>query len=160
MKKLIPIEMTSESFKEYGHIISNKQGVPMADNQEFSYWSKVSELSMSNAVSTGVLYGNKREPVIKSFERHNNTPEVLVALEGDSVMCFAKPSLINDNTIDGIQAFYIKERVAFAMYPGTWHWIPIPLSDIPSKFLVLFASGTEAEDLEIKDLDEQVMIFI
>jgi ureidoglycolate hydrolase len=152
MKKLIPIEMTSESFKEYGQIISNKQGAPMADNQEFSYWGKVSELSMSNVVSTGVLYGNKRGPVIKSFERHNNTHEVLVALEGDSVLCCGKPSINNDNTIDGIQAFYIKEGAAFAMYPGTWHWIPVPLLDNPSKFLVLFASGTEANDLEIKDL--------
>ena len=133
---------------------------PMANDSEITYWGKVSQLKMGDVVSTGVLYTHKREPVIKCLERHVNTPEVLVALEGDSVICFGKPSREGQVGIDGLQAFYIKQGDAFAMHAGTWHWAAVPVKGELSKFLVLFALGTEANDLEVRDLAENLKILI
>lgn len=160
MVELRPVELTDESFKDYGHVISNGHGNPMGDNEEFIYWGKLSQLKINGTASTGVLIGHKREPVIDKLERHVNTPEVLVALDGESVVCVAKPSPVGTDIIEGMQVFYVKQGEAFAMYEGTWHWIPIPVNSEDCKFLVVFASGTEENDLEVKDLSEEIKISI
>lgn len=153
MNVLKAIELTNDNFKDYGYIISSSNSNPMADNDEFLYLGKVSELNMSGNTSTGILIAHKREYLIKKLERHVNTPEILVALEGDSIICLAKPALEENDKVEGFKAFYIKQGDAFAMHAGTWHWIPIPVSAENSKFLVLFASGTEDNDLVVKDLE-------
>ena len=131
----------------------------MADTEEFAYWGKITELEMTEKVSTGFLVCRKREGVIKSLERHTRTPEILVALEGDSLICMARPeSLSGADQIEGIQAFHVRQGEAFVMHVGTWHWVPFPISQEESKFLVVFASGTEADDLEVRDLADVIKI--
>jgi ureidoglycolate hydrolase len=158
MKELKAVELTGESFKDYGYVVSSVSGEPMADNAEFKYWGKVSELKMSEFASTGVLLCLKRELIVKQFERHVHTPEMLVALEGNSIICFAKPSVQGKNQIEAIRAFKVKQGTAIAVHEGAWHWIPYPVDCKESKFLVVFASGTEANDLEVKELDEEITI--
>ena len=153
------IALTPENFKDYGQVLSIRKGEPMADNEEFAYWGKVAELDMTEQVSTGLLVCRKREGNVKSLERHVRTPEILVDLEGDSLICMAKPeSVIGADRIEGIQVFHVRQGEAFAMRAGTWHWIPFPVGREASKFLVVFASGTEADDLEIRDLEDTVTV--
>jgi len=113
---------------------------------------------MGKDVSTGILYGHKREPVIKSLERHVDTVEVLVALEGDSAILFAKPSYEFEEGYENFKAFYLRQGDAFAMHRGTWHWIAVPISGDICKFLVMFASGTETNDIEVRNLSEPIKI--
>ncbi len=157
MLQLKPIALTAENFAEYGRVISQGTGKPMADNEEYLYWGKVSELKMSETASTGVLVPKRREPVVSQLERHVKTPEILAALEGDSLLCVAKPSRKSDE-IEGVQAFLVRQGDAFAMHPGTWHWVPFPINGETCKFLVTFASGTEDEDLVVKSLPEAIKI--
>lgn len=151
MKRLEPVELNAENFKAYGYVISSGQGQPASDNDEFKYWGKVSRLYMSETASTGVLIGKKRDTVVTKLERHVRTPEILVAVEGDCVICVANQD---------VQAFYVKQGDAFALYEGTWHWIPYPVDRENCKLLVIFAEGTEDNDLEVKVLDEEVRINI
>ena len=110
MKEITAVGLTPENFKDYGQILSISKGDPMADNQEFVYWGKVTELAMTEKVSTGILVCRKREGLIKSLERHTRTPEILVALEGNSLICMAKPeSIVGADRIAGIQAFYVRQ---------------------------------------------------
>jgi hypothetical protein len=118
MRRVKPVKLTPASFRAYGHVISTRRGRPLAKNTEIIYWGKVSLLEMGKTVSTGVLFGHERKAIVKSLERHTSTPEVLVALEGDSAICFGKPSL-GDGQIQGIKAFYIAQGEAIAMHPGT-----------------------------------------
>ena len=159
MKELKPLPLTAENFKDYGSVLSITKGEPMADKVEFKYWGKVSHLKMGQVVSSGVLFGYMRELIVKSMERHLNTPEVLIAIEGDSIICIGKPSS-RCNEIEDIQAFYIKQGDAFAMHNGTWHCVPYPINSHMCKFLVMFASETEANDLEVRDLPEAVRVFV
>ena len=159
MEEIKTVALTLENFKDYGQVLSISKGEPMADNVEFMYWGKVTELAMTEMVSTGILVCRKREGLIKSLERHTRTPEVLVALEGDSLICMAKPeSVVGADRIEGIQAFYVRQGEALVMHAGTWHWVPIPVDREESKLLVVFASGTEAEDLEIRDLPATIKV--
>jgi ureidoglycolate hydrolase len=160
MKELKPIELTSESFKDYGTVLSQMQSAPIADNVEFKYWEKISHLSMGMVASTGVLIGKKRDTILKCLERHITTPEVLVALEGDSIICVGKPTETGGHIIDDIKAFNIKQGDAFAMHAGTWHWIPYPTKDEQCKLLVIFSVDTEKNDLEVKNLIEEIKVCI
>ena len=157
MKRVKPAKLTSTSFKPYGYVISATKGKPLANNSELTYWTKVSLLKMGETVSTGVLFGHEREAVVRSLERHKKTPEVLVALEGDSVVCFAKPSS-SHGRIRGIRAFYVRQGGAICMHTGTWHWAAFPVNVKKCKFLVLFAADTETSDLEIRNLPEEIGI--
>ena len=160
MLELKTIELTAENFRDYGHVISTSSALPTAQNSELTYWGKVSEFKIISPVSTGILLGHEREKVVKSFERHLKTPEMLVALEGESVICFAKPSAAGSDEITGIKAFTLKQGDAFVMNPGTWHWVAFPTNAEKCKFLVLFAEGTEACDLQIKDLPQEIKLVI
>jgi ureidoglycolate hydrolase len=159
MKDIKAVALTPENFKDYGQILSISNKEPMADNQEIAYWGKVTELAMTEMVSTGILVCRKREGLIKSLERHTRTPEILVALEGDSLICMAKPeSVVSTNRIEGIQAFHVRQGEALVMHGGTWHWAPVPVNREETKFLVIFASGTEGEDLEIRELPNPIKV--
>ena len=160
MSELVPIELNTESFKDYGYVMSKSQLNPNADTDEFKYWSKVSEFKLKGAVSTGILCPSKREMVVKCVERHVNTVEILVALEGDSIICVGKQSNCDDEEIKDIQAFHIKQGDAFVMNEGIWHWVPYPVNTMECKFLVMFASGTEDNDCEIKQLSNEIKIKI
>lgn len=110
-------------------------------------------------MSSGILLARKREGIIRSLERHMRTPEILIALEGDSLICMAKPEAkVGMDQIEGIQVFYIHQGEAIVMHLGTWHWIPVPVNQEETRFLVIFASETEVEDLEVRDLEEVVMV--
>ena len=153
MEKLTVVELTPESFRGYGSVLSVSPGAPMADSEEITYWGKVAELEMGPKVSTGHLSCKPRPGVLKQLERHLRTPEILVAVRGDSLVCLARPSAPGSKAIDGLQAFHVKQGQAFAMAPGTWHWAGYPTKKEAAVFLVVFASGTEGEDLEFTDLD-------
>jgi ureidoglycolate hydrolase len=154
MEKLTVVELTPESFRGYGSVLSVSPGTPMADSEEITYWGKVAELEMGPRVSTGYLSCKPRAGMLKQLERHLRTPEILVALRGDSLVCMARPSAPGSKVIDGLQAFHVRQGQAFAMAPGTWHWAGFPTAKTEAVFLVVFAAGTEGEDLEFTDLED------
>lgn len=159
MQEIKAVALTSENFKDYGQVLSIRKGEPMADTEEFAYWGKIANLKMTEKVSTGLLVCRKREGAVRSLERHVRTPEILVALKGDSLICMAKPEAVGGaDRIEGIQAFHVYQGEAFVMHAGTWHWIPFPINQEESKFLVVFASGTEADDLEVRDLADVIKV--
>ncbi len=155
--KMKAAKLTAKAFKPYGFVIHRADGKPMARNAEITYWGKVSQLAMSRTVSTGVLVNRRRPLVVKSMERHVRTAEILVALEGDSVFCVARPSK-SGRAIAGLKAFRVNAGDALAMRPGTWHWVPFPVGCAKSRFLVVFASGTEAKDMDVRTLPKPVTI--
>lgn len=153
MERLTVVDLTPETFHGYGDVLSVGPTTPMANSEEITYWGKVAELEMGSRVSTGYLACKPRPGVLKQLERHLRTPEILVALRGDSLVCMAKPSAPGSKNIDGLKAFRVKQGQAFAMAPGTWHWAGYPFKKEEALFLVVFASGTEGADLEFTDLD-------
>lgn len=157
---IIKTEVLNEkSFREYGQILSEKAGEPMADDDIISYWGKVANIKFDKNISTGVLFGHKRLMATKNLERHIETPEVLVALSGDAVICVAVPSKQEDEP-DKIKAFYIKQGDAISLYRGIWHWTPFPVDSEQCKFLVMFNNDTESKDLYIKNLSEDINIIV
>lgn len=150
--------LDQENFKDYGLVISETKGNPLADNNEIAYWSKVSQLNMSDSLSTGLLHSFKRPAIIKSFERHVNTPEIMVSLGGDSVILVAKPKSVPSESTEGIKAFYVKQGTAIVLNAGTWHAAPIPVNCETANFIILFNNGTEENDMDIVDIADEIKI--
>lgn len=149
--------LTHRSFLPYGRIISGGIGLPIADTEEITYWGRVAQVNMSERLSTGIMLAHDRDHVITQMERHVNTSEILIAVEGDSVICFAAPSG-TDGPIGDVTAFAVKKGDAIAMFEGTWHWAAFPCQTSSSKFIVIFANGTETADLETKETPESILV--
>jgi ureidoglycolate hydrolase len=157
MRTIKASKLTPAGFRPYGHVISTATGNPSSVNNELTCWSKVSLLQVGKTASTTLLFCHRRRPVVKKLERHVHSPEVLVPLDGDSVICVGKPSSGRD-AIRGIRAFYLRQGEAIAMHAGTWHYLPFPVKAKQCKLLVLFSSRTEESDLKFRDLPEEVRI--
>lgn len=151
-----PEELTADAFTPYGHIVSQPDGAPMADDDVITYWGRIARTDIKNPISFGLLLGHKRPYQTGKLERHLDTPEILVALENDAVIVCGKPSI--SDSVDDLAAFYVKQGDALCLYSRTWHWTPFPMEGEDCKFLVIFAGGTEDSDLEIKELDEEIVI--
>jgi ureidoglycolate hydrolase len=152
-----PVKLTAAAFKPFGSVIHKASGKPMARNTEITYWGGVARGAMGRSVSTGVLINHRRPLVVRAMERHVKTAEILAALEGDSVFCVARPSK-RGSVIGKAACFRIRQGEAVMMVPGCWHWVPYPVGCRQSTFLVVFAEGTEARDLEVKALTEEIRI--
>ena len=157
--KIKPQELTRESFADYGELLSIGKGAPLCANEEITYWGKISRLTMGADISTGLMITNRRAAVLTQMERHNETPEVLVAIEGYSVICFAAPTLPGQD-ISKIAAFHVSPGDAIALSAGTWHWAAYPLQTDFAKFIVMFADNTESSDLEVRELSEEITVEI
>jgi len=148
------LDLKTEAFSDFGQILSTTAKPAGATNEEYDYWGRVSTTQLSSTASSGLLLCKVRKPIVRSFERHKNTPEILVALEGDTALCLAKAA----EKPAEIRWFKVQEGDAVALHPGTWHWIPFPMGGHDCRFLVIFALGTEENDLFYTDLESPVFI--
>lgn len=155
MKTIKVTELSSKLFDGYGKILTQTVAEPLAQNDDFTYWDKVSQLNLGENVSTGILEVKKRDLVVDTMEKHVKTPEVIISLHGDSVFAVGKTS--SEGKISDIKAFALKQGEGIAMDKGTWHWAPYPMEET-AKFLVIFTEGTPHEDCCVKELDEPVLI--
>ena len=159
VSKVPIVPLNEHTIRRYGRILSESTAEPSAREAEFLYWSQTSVLTLDQPLSTGLLVCHPRKPYLSQLERHVDTPEVLVALDGDSIICLAAPDEEPAvRTPESLAAFKVTQGQAFVMNSGTWHWIPFPTEQRQTKFLVAFATDTESNDLEVVDLPEGVQI--
>jgi ureidoglycolate hydrolase len=156
MRELKILALASAAFGSYGTVLNKMSGDPMGRSAEFNYWGRLGGLRIDGPISSGQLVAFQREPVVRRLESHARTPEVLVALDGDSAVCLARPGISPNDDRAGIQAFFLARGDAVALHPGTWHWIPVPMGCATAAFLVLFAEGTEDNDITFCDLEAEI----
>ncbi len=146
-------ELSAEAFAPYGQVLTAYDGAPLAEDDVITYWGGVGVAAFDGPVSAGMLFGHPRRMATNKLERHLNTPEVLVALEGDAAVCVGEPG-----EPDRLSAFIVRQGEAVALFKGTWHWTPFPTGERDCRFLVLFHAGTERDDLEIRELPEEIFL--
>jgi len=144
-------ELTGESFKEFGQILTMDEVTPVAAELEFDWYDTAGEIELSPKCCTGILVCRHRKKKIVKMEYHVKTSEVLVALHGDTVLSVA-PAGDSLETNGNIRTFLLKKGVAVVLKKGTWHWVPFPVKDEDAKIMVLFRDGTGSDDLIYKVL--------
>lgn len=143
--------LEKKAFAEFGTILTMDSVAAVSDKQEFDFHDTAQGIQLATHCCTGLLACRSRPKIVVEMERHHDTSEVIVALDGDMVMALAPADDdLQDHT--RIRAFLIRQGEAIVMAPGTWHWIPFPCENRDTHALVLFKDGTGADDLHFRKL--------
>lgn len=162
--KIIPLdEVSDEEFAPYGQIMGREKGDPKVSREVLKYWTKTADLGPDEdqLVDCGLLVCNKNARNVRYFERHPETSENFVPVEGECIFVMAPIDLSKDKPdVSRIKAFYLNGKLGVALPKGNWHWPPIPLGDQVKLVLVKKGKNFQRQDFaELKDLgiDELVI---
>jgi len=154
--KLQAIKLDGKSMAGIGTYITPSEGQRPATGAEFSFGIVADDLGLSAPLCAGRLECAGRNMRVVKLERHLKTPEILSAVDGDSVICVAPPQEPVNGSLAGMKAILVKKGESIVLATGAWHWIPFPVGKESSLFLVVFRSGTGDDDLGFCELSEAV----
>jgi hypothetical protein len=132
---------------------------PEAEGPEFSYHQVLAPRELGEGGIVAELICKKRPLVLQKLERHLQTPEILAALDADTVVCVAAPGA--DPARLGpadIRALPLGRGEALWMAKGTWHYLPYPTTAAKATMLLHFSEATGDRDIEFCDLAQPLAI--
>jgi len=163
--KTVSVEvLTRESFSEFGSFrdmlnpMSEKLGAPPV---EFFRDMLAQSLGLSSSASYSNCRVEPRPFVIDSSEHHNTTMEMLMPLDGDTLMHFAPASLPGDGfPAAKTRVFRVPLGTMVVIKPGTWHHAPFCCGDRPVNVLVALPERTYVNDCQALRLEGEERISI
>jgi ureidoglycolate lyase len=147
-------EVSNEEFAPYGQIWGREEGEPLEELVNLKFYAYNAELKPAvEMVETGLLVCNQKGMDIRYFERHPETSETFIPIEGE---CFfiMTPGDPGDTTpeVSRIRAFYLNGNLGVALPAGNWHWPPIPSGERVKLLLIRKGSNSDpCETVELKD---------
>lgn len=158
--KVQPI--STEEFKNYGtyeHLID--PGGYCFHSQWFSFYRDLvsAPLSSNESLSFSVCVIKKRPLLADTFELHNHTSEVLLALDGNMIMQVAPATVNSVFNPEDVNAFYVPKGTLVILKKGVWHHAPFAVDERVS-VLVLLPERTYANDCTELSLSENDKIAI
>lgn len=152
------VDLSNESLSGIGRMLTPTEWISPEKGQDYSYADIVGDIGLPSSCSAGALESVSRPMILARMERHLRTPEALVALEGEAVLCVAPPQEGANGSLSGISALRIRAGQAIVLETGAWHWIPFPLDGGSARFLVIFRGGTGRDDLQYHDLRQAISV--
>jgi ureidoglycolate hydrolase len=153
--KIVDLEdVSTEEFTPYGQIWGREEGEPLEvlENLKFYAYGAESE-SAVEMVETGLLVCNDHGRDIRYFERHPETAEIFIPIEGECLFVMAPGrNTARKPEIADIRAFYLNGSLGVALPAGNWHWPPIPLGRRVK--LLLIRKGSNADPCDTVDLED------
>ena len=137
-----------------GVLATPNKGKTLEDGAEFSFEFAVTDLGMPEGLCAGRLECSSRPMRLLKMERHLKTPELLSAVEGDSIIAVAPPQEPLNGRLTDVRAVIIRAGQAIVLAVGAWHWIPYPMGDKSARFLVVYRNATADDDLDFCELAE------
>jgi hypothetical protein len=141
-----------------GRLLFSPTDPKVKPGDECSFAIIQEDLGLTDASCAGTMDCAPRPMQVSRMERHLHTPEILVAIDGDSVICLAPPQEPVAGKLKDMRAVRVKTGQVFILDTGAWHWIPFPLAPQPARFLVIFKEKTGQNDLQFHALAESVSI--
>lgn len=153
--KIIPLEEVSpEELAPYGQIMGREEGEPYETLEILTYWTGNADLGPEGEkVDGGLLVCNRKGRKIRYLERHPETAENFVPIQGECLFVMAPADNSTEKPdVSRLKAFYLNGSLGVALHKGTWHWPPVPLGEKVK--LVLVRKGTLWEETQITNLEE------
>jgi ureidoglycolate lyase len=151
-KRLEVLELTQESFKEFGSVIAIESKTPDACEESFNWYEKYGAFENMDMVSVNILECKKRDYKIDKLEVHKQTSEAVIPLGGEDTIAVFAPS--GDLDESKIKAFRIPGDKGVVLNVGVRHFIPYPAGDKNVNCIIVFKHGTGANDLVFDHLSE------
>jgi len=153
--KMIDLEeVSNEEFAPYGQIWGREEGEPLEVLENLKYYSDNADLGPAvEMVDAGLLICNEKGKDIQYFERHPETSENFIPIEGECVLVMApRNNKEAKPDVSRIKAFYLNGTLGVALPAGNWHWPPIPLGDRVK--LLLIRKGTKSDPCDVVELKD------
>ena len=134
-----------EAFARYGTVVERPHRAHDAAGPGWRWWAETAGLA-----STGDAYGIgflDLEPAPLEFdwaERHERSPEMIVALAGDCLV-YVAPADPGEDAPGAFEVFRLCSGRAVILAPGVWHGAPLAASG-PAAAMVLLRERTGVED--------------
>ena len=153
------IEDLSElALKGIGRMLTPERWLLPGPGEDYAYADTQGDLGLEPPLSSGVLDCAPRPKEVRRMERHLRTREILVALEGEAIVCVAPPQEGLGGGLAGVKALRVRCGQGFIMETKVWHWIPFPVGEAHARFLVVFRSGTGKDDLYFHDFSSAIPV--
>ena len=152
------VELSDAAVKGIGVVVTPRQRPAVPSGTEFLYGETQHDLGLVAPLSTGSLECASRPMTVAKMERHMKTREMLVALDGDAIVCMAPPQEPVGSALAGVVAVKMRLGEALIMETGAWHWIPFPTGKKTVRYLVVFRNHTGADDLHFCDFKEAITV--
>ena len=154
--KIINLDgVTKEEFAPYGQIWGREEGEPLEVLENLKFYSYEAKLEPAvEMVETGLLICNEKGRNIHYFERHPETSETFIPIEGQCIFVMA-PGDVGEAKpdVNRIRAFYLSGALGVALPAGNWHWPPIPLGNQVMLLLIRKGSSSDPCDtVALKDM--------
>ena len=149
--KLKAVEATPDSFKSYGRVFKIPHSQPLAETQQFRYWSNIAEYTIQGATEIGwCTVFRHAEGAVTGVERHLRTPEILIPVDAPFIL----PVMKEGDSEENLRAFRVNVGEAIVIGDGVWHAPCIPVGKKKSSYFVIFRKGTPQEDVTKKEIRE------
>jgi ureidoglycolate hydrolase len=152
-------QLTNEGFKVFGEVVeAPTDREPSYSDKVLSFWAGLTEFQVPGHVEIGVATLRGVQHVFRSMERHRQTPEFLVSMDGRLLLPLASPNVERPTSSD-VHIFDIPPGKAVLLFPGCWHAAPMLRSGQKIlSFLCLFQKNTFTQDIQTQDLGEEVHV--
>ena len=154
-------DLTVEAFSKFGRVIEAPNFQPLVENENVKYWGTVATFKVEGETEIGICIVKKGSNILEFMERHVQTSEVIIPIEGDFILPVAASKSLEDAgehpKAEDIEAFYIKDEQAIVLNKGVWHYAPLPIMEEAS-FFVIFKKETAKHDLDLKKINKEVKI--
>ncbi len=132
----------------YGRIVDTQGRIPDADTPEFRFWDHLAEIELKS-ISFGLVHSLPKLPrICPSLERHGETSETLIPIDGDIVVVCALSRGDDAGRVDlsSLAALPVRQGQALILSPGVWHYAPmVTVREV--RTFVLFEKETLQRDL-------------
>lgn len=158
---------------EYGEILSTEGRDPDADTSGFRFWDCLGKIDVQTA-SIGIVRAFPTDPrICTSLERHGNSSETLIPVEGEIVVvcalskgkaaaqaskeqCQKEQSPVSKVDFSSVKAVPVKRGEALLLKPGVWHYAPMVTEHEVNTF-VIFQFETLQRDI-VKEEGLQITV--
>jgi ureidoglycolate hydrolase len=154
-------DLTPEAFQPYGRTIDLPSRGEDASGPGWRWWAETASLP-TDGRSFGVGYLELSGSPMRFdwAERHMRSVEVVVPLGGDCLLYVGpaerpeEPSAIPGR--ERFEVFRLRPGTGVAMNAGVWHGAP--LSEAPSKAMVLLLEGTGRDDVTLVRFEDDPVV--
>jgi len=136
------LKLNERNFREFGNIIKVSSRLCKSRLDNFNYYS-AGLIKCDSGIEIGLLEIFKKTEIVKKFERHHYTEEVIMPLKGKVKIHLASPEKLSLKK-DDIRTFIVEPGIGVKLSRDVWHAIPELLSN--EKSLCLILKEKEAED--------------
>lgn len=146
------LELSKEEFAPFGQVIDIPKDDPEYITERFNLWPRLGQVKVNKEIQIGISTFFKRPFRFAQMERHLNSMEVMLFLNGIFYMPFAIAQGNDPEElpkVDSIKIFKFNSLQGVVLNKCIWHWTPFPLSENTSGMFI-FETGTEKNDLIIK----------